>query len=197
MKTIAHMNAKEAKASLRRRILAARDDLPLSTRRAASRRIAERVMALPSFAAAQKILLFYPFGSEWDASIVVMEALRLNKIVALPRIAQSEKTLILHIVQDIDRDTMSGVFGIREPLPDLPRLTPEELDWLLAPGLAFSPQGDRLGYGAGYFDRLLTRVSPETPRIAGAFEMQIMPSLPQETHDIRVNMVITENNLDK
>lgn len=180
------------KAALRREILAARDAMPLPARQAASRRIAEQIIALPSFTAARRVLLFYPFGSEWDASLVITEAFRQNKTVALPRVASSTKTMTLHHVENIARDTAPGVFGILEPLPDRPHLAPEILDWLLVPGLAFTPQCDRLGYGAGYFDILLAQIASDVPRIAGAFDLQLVAELPVEAHDQRVDAVISE-----
>jgi 5,10-methenyltetrahydrofolate synthetase len=187
------LNIRKIKAALRRDVLAARDALPLLARRAASEQIAAQIIALPSFITAQRVLLFHPFGSEWDADIVIVEAFRQGKTVALSRIDGATKTMTLHRVDNIERDTVPGVFGIREPFAGAPRVTPETLDWLLVPGLAFSPHRDRLGYGAGYYDCLLAQIMPKTPRVAGAFDVQIVADLPAEAHDQRVDVLITES----
>ena len=185
-------NICENKAALRCKILAARDALPLTARQAASERITAQIVALPSFVAAQRVLLFHPFGSEWDAGIVIAEAIRQNKTVVLPRVDGTTKTMALHRVDNMEHDTAPGVFGIREPLSGTPCVAPETLDWLLVPGLVFSPQCDRLGYGAGYYDCLLEQIPPNVPLIAGAFDVQMVAELPTETHDKKVDQVITE-----
>jgi 5-formyltetrahydrofolate cyclo-ligase len=173
-------------------VLAARDAISPFTRSAASKIIAKKIATMPSFIKAKTVLLFYPFGSEWDASLLIDIALAAKKRVALPRTLLNEKRLELHSVEVIDRDTEPGPLGIREPLATRPAVPAVALDWILAPGVAFTRNGDRLGHGAGFFDRLLTQILPTIPVIAGAFEIQIVPSIPMEAHDRRVTAVVTE-----
>jgi 5-formyltetrahydrofolate cyclo-ligase len=71
-------------------------------------------------------------------------------------------------------------------------VAPEAIDWVLVPGVAFDPQGGRLGYGGGYYDRLLPLLPSMTRRVAGAFELQVVERVPAAPHDLRVDAVITE-----
>jgi 5-formyltetrahydrofolate cyclo-ligase len=180
------------KKAIRRRVLDELDVKPNDQRRYDSRRIADQVLALESYQKAQTVLLFYPLRYEWDATLIIRAALNANKRVVLPRTDLELKQLVLHRVEDIEHDTEISRIQIREPMPTRPVIPAEALDWILAPGVAFTRDGCRLGHGAGYFDRLLAQAIPSVPVVSGAFEMQIVPSLPMEPHDRRVDQVITE-----
>lgn len=183
----------QAKADTRRRVLAARDALSPEYRHAASQAIAAQIMRLPSFLRARTVLLFSPFGSEWAADLVLDEALRLEKTVVLPRVAKGEKRLALCAIGDKEKDTVPGVFGILEPCARCARVAPPMIDWALVPGVAFSVLRQRLGYGAGYYDRLLPQVLSRVSLVAGAFDVQIQPSLPITEYDVPVDMVVSES----
>lgn len=93
------------------------------------------------------------------------------------------------------RDVTAGAYGIFEPRPELRlladrQLSPEKLDVVLVPGLAFSRRGARLGRGAGYYDRFLARLSDCSVLIGLAFEEQILPTVPMESHDRFMNYII-------
>ncbi len=187
-----------AKQEIRRRVLTLREGLPDDVRAARSRLIVQRIAALPSFAAARTVLLFYHFGSEWASAWLAHEALQSGKIVALPRVLRSSENsrqLALQTVENIDRDTTPGMLGIREPLPERPAVAPEAIDWVLVPGVAFTPHGDRLGYGAGLYDRLLPQIPAYAPRVAGAFDVQIVDEIPTDRHDFPVDAIYTESRV--
>ncbi|WP_443873261.1 5-formyltetrahydrofolate cyclo-ligase [Mitsuokella multacida] len=67
-----------------------------------------------------------------------------------------------------------------------------EVDFVVVPGAAFSPEGDRLGLGGGYYDRYLAEKAPQAYRTALTFDGQVVPSVPMEAHDARVNLILTE-----
>ena len=108
-------------ASLRERVLALRDALPAAQRAAAAQAIAERIIALPSFAAARTVLLTLPFRSEWDTLPLVRAALAAGKTVVLPRVDAGTRMLALHAIRDPDADVAPGYRGIPEPAPHCPR----------------------------------------------------------------------------
>ncbi len=83
--------------------------------------------------------------------------------------------------------------GFRSRATGRPRIEPAIIDWVLVPGVAFDAAGRRLGYGGGYYDRLLPLVPPSTPRVAGAFDLQIVPRVPAAPHDLTVDAVVTES----
>jgi 5-formyltetrahydrofolate cyclo-ligase len=71
----------------------------------------------------------------------------------------------------------------------------DRLDLVVVPGVAFDPQGNRLGWGAGYYDRLLAQVRADAPIVALAFECQIVPAIPPESHDVPVDVIVTEQRI--
>jgi 5-formyltetrahydrofolate cyclo-ligase len=87
-----------------------------------------------------------------------------------------------------------GVFGIWEPV-DASEVAPDEIAVVVMPGLAFTRQGVRLGYGGGYYDRFLTRASDGAICIGVAYETQLVPFLPAEATDMKVNYVVTEREV--
>ena len=85
-----------------------------------------------------------------------------------------------------------GKFGILEPLPSAPEITPDNLDTLICPGIAFSPSGIRLGQGGGYYDRYLAKTI--NARLIGvAFDLQIQDMLPNDLHDVAMHEIISES----
>jgi 5-formyltetrahydrofolate cyclo-ligase len=110
----------------------------------------------------------------------------------LPRIVRTpQRHLELHAVGDPARDLIAGPWGIREPDPQrCPRMTLADATCVLVPGVAFDATGARLGYGGGFYDRLLA-TAPTVPRIAAAFDLQLVDAVPVDAHDLRVDRVIT------
>ncbi len=186
------MALREAKVALRTRVLAARDALPDAQRAAAARVITGRLIGLPSFDAARTALLSLAFRSEWQTTGLVEEALARGKEVALPRVETVARMLALHAVRDLATDIEPGYRGIPEPRPTCPLVDPAALDWILVPGVAFDRQGRRLGYGGGFYDRLLPLVPARVPRIAAAYDMQVVDAVPSAPHDATVDALITE-----
>ena len=180
-----------AKQALRGRVLAQRDDLPAETRTADSHAISARIEALPSFALAQTIVLTLPFGSEWDTRPLAARALRVGKRVVVPRVDRVARMLRLHAVVDLDADVVAGYLNIPEPRESRPIVEPDAIDWVLVPGVAFDRSGRRLGYGGGFYDRLLPLIRASAPRIAGAFDVQIVDEVPAGPHDRRVDGVVS------
>jgi len=183
----------EAKAELRREVLARRDALDPALRAAHSVAIAETVAALPEFAAAGGVLLFASFGSEVDTAPLMQHALRADKLLLLPRVVRGERRLALHEVRDPAEDLRPGVWNIPEPDPArCPERPLEAVKLVLAPGVAFDEAGGRLGYGGGYYDRMLQALAPGVAVVAVCFECQIVPAVPRDAHDLPAPVIVTE-----
>ena len=183
---------RDAKRVVRERTLAARDALPDDVRAAAALAIGERIILLPSFAAARTILLTLPFRSEWDTLPLVRATLASGKTVALPRVNRDTRMLVLHAINDPDEDVAPGYLGIPEPRPQCRVIAPDAVDWVLVPGVAFDAAGRRLGYGGGFYDRLLPLLAPGATRVAGVFDLQVIARVPSAPHDLAVGAIITE-----
>jgi len=179
---------KRAKRALRREIIARRDALPEPHRAAASVAIADRLAALPEYRAAGSAMAFWSFGSEVDTGPLIERLMAEGKTVALPRIEGSDVVPVAFVPGDPTTETS---FGASEPAGGRV-LDPAELDLVIVPGVAFDRSGDRVGYGAGYYDRFLRRTRPEVPAVAIAFAIQVVPEVPAGRTDRRVDAIVTE-----
>ena len=182
------------KAALRRQLIAARDALPPATRRELSARITPQLLALDAYRQASCVLAYMSFGSEFDTAALVTDALASGKQLCLPRVDRSTRRLELHSVDDLANDLQTGTWGIREPRAECPPADLARIDFVLLPGVAFTPQCDRLGYGGGFYDRLITRFASRPPLVAASFALQIRDAIPLDASDQRVDVVITEHS---
>lgn len=183
------------KARIRGRILAARNGLPAAERSRHSRRIVVEILHTAAFRRADVVMAYSTFGSEVETATFVSAARACGKRIVLPRIERSRNCLALYQVDD-EGGLGHGVWGIREPDPArCPPVSPGELDFILVPGVAFDRRGGRIGYGKGYYDRLLHACAEEGGRpwaVAGAFGVQLVESVPMEQHDFPIHAVVTE-----
>ncbi len=185
----------QAKLELRRQVLAARDAISPEERIRWAGEIIARIATLPAYDAARTVLLTLAFRTEWNTTALVRAALLEGKTVAVPRVDAASRMLVLHEIADPDRDVGAGHQGIPEPLPHCPVIAPAAIDWVLVPGVAFDRAGRRLGYGGGYYDRLLPLLARASPRVAGAFDVQIVDRVPAAPHDLCVDTIVTETRL--
>jgi 5-formyltetrahydrofolate cyclo-ligase len=178
------------KKEIRKQALAERDNIPPERRMAMSREIEARLFDLPEFRSAQVVMFFASFRSEVDTETMIRRALRSGKRVILPKVAGKELTL--YEIRDFDADVETGAWGIPEPKPLVPAKL-EKIDLMIMPGAAFDEQGNRLGYGAGFYDKLLPAFKGAT--IALAFEAQILSNVPADPHDAPVKKIVTEKRV--
>ena len=145
-----------AKSALRETVLARRGAMDTGTRDALSLAIFEEIMHLGCYRSSDVVLAYVGFGSELQTETFLHRILDDGRVLLLPRVNRKERRLDLHEVENLDQDLEAGTWGIREPKPDLcRRVSPAAIDFALVPGVAFDPRGARLGYGGGYYDRLL------------------------------------------
>ncbi len=171
-------------------MLSARDGVTIRERQAKSSEIQERLFGLPGYRAARVILFFASFRSEVVTEPMIRATLLAGKRVILPKVNGRE--LELFEIKDFGRDVAPGAWGIPEPRPGKP-VAVADADLILVPGAAFDEQGNRIGYGAGFYDKLLKEYRGET--IALAFEIQIVPRIPSDAHDIPVRKIVTEKRI--
>ena len=189
------MNIQARKQALRQRIIAARDNLTPSLRAHSSNRIVAQLCDLATYKTACTVLGYLNFGSELASESWLRQAMADGKQVLLPRVNKASKHLDLFEVKDLDREVAVGAYGIREPIIERCKRFEAlgEIDLVLMPGVAFDRTGGRLGYGGGYFDKLLAQLPHRPALIAGAFAMQVVAEIPQESTDHKLDWLVTEN----
>ena len=191
MSQIPSHRLKQAKRALRREVLAVRDALPAEDRRARSEAIAARFLALPELADVGTVMAFWSFGSEVDTAPLMEGLLAERRITAMPRIEGADVVPVAYRPGDAMR---RATFGAFEPVGGRV-LDPTELDVVVVPGVAFDRSGRRVGYGGGFYDRLLPTLRPGVPAIAVAFSPQVVADVPAGGMDRRVDAIITEREV--
>lgn len=180
------------KKMIRRQVLARRDALSEEAINEKSRAIQRRLLSLPEFSESGRVMFFLTFGSEVQTDPMIRRAMAAGKEVAIPKTLPKEKRLVPSLLRDLEKDLAIGYYGVREPIPGALRpVDPASLDLVVVPGVAFTEKGDRLGYGAGFYDRFL-RLASRARRVAIGFELQLVDSLPTDEYDLPVEIIVTE-----
>ncbi len=182
------------KSARRTEVLAARAGWSAAGRAAADAAILGNLLAMPAFQHASSVLGYLNFGTEFASEHWVAAALAGGKRVALPRVNPATRELDLFWVTDLARELVVGKWGIREPsIERCERLMGlNEVEFALLPGVAFTRRGARLGYGGGFYDKLLARFVAHPPLVAAAYALQVVADLPQEPTDMPVDWLVTE-----
>ena len=152
----------------------------------------------PSFLKSRCVALFAPLSSEPDIHPLIEEAWAEGKRIVLPLMIKhgSIPELDWHQVTSWDDVVVPGPFGLREPDPlRCPRVPIGELDCVFVPGVAFDPEGFRLGRGGGFYDSFLGQAPATLPCIGLMFSLQKVPLVPREPHDQALRSIITEDGL--
>jgi len=188
------MNFILQKQTIRKNILEIRDQFSAIQQLSASHAIIERIVALHNYQQATTILGYMNIGSEFASELWVSRALAEGKHLALPRVNHHTNQLDLYWVEDLESQLAPGLWGIREPVVErCKRLnTLNEVEFALLPGVAFSRNGARLGYGGGFYDKLLARLPHQPALVTGAFALQLVEEIPQESTDHKVEWLVTE-----
>ena len=180
------------KKEMREKILSKRNQLSSTAIYNKSKLITLNLLGQNLIRPGDKVLLYMNFKSEVDTHQLVEYVIN-NGTLVLPRVNQSTKSLDLHVVKNLIDLTLSN-YGILEPHNNI-LIEPKDLDVIITPGVAFDPKKFRLGYGAGYYDLLLSRIKPDTKVVSIAFDCQIVKQVPIEKHDIPVDIIITESRV--
>jgi 5-formyltetrahydrofolate cyclo-ligase len=183
------------KKDIRKRVLTIRDQIPLDIRAQKDFHIRGTIFSLPEFLSAKTILLYASFKSEVETLSLIRESLAMGKRVVLPKVNAQNHALTLYEIKDMN-ELSPGYMGILEPeLPDERSAVIEDIDLAIIPGAAFDLSGNRLGYGAGYYDNLLSGRRGSIPIIALAYDEQLVDAIPAEKHDVKIHMIVTDKRV--
>jgi 5-formyltetrahydrofolate cyclo-ligase len=189
------------KKNLREKLLRKRDNIESKEKRKKNAAIRKRLYASTDFRNAKRILFYASFRSEAATIQCIVHTLKLKKRVMLPLVDRKKKRLRIFQIKNIS-DLSYGFMGIPEPAAHKPHeRSLDDLDIAIIPGAGFDPEGNRLGYGAGYYDKLMSGITKKGSGIRGkglpvlialAFEEQIVPKILSETHDVKMDKIITD-----
>lgn len=181
------------KRALRAALVGARLRLSPAERAARSERIAARVLGLEAFARARTVALYAALGAEVDPAAVGVAAAAAGMRVAYPRYETGSHAL--RFARAAVDELVPGPHRTREPPAAADPVDVSQLDLVLVPGVGFDAAGRRLGRGRGHYDATLAALPDRTVRIGLAFEVQLVPEVPQEPHDMALDAIVTEDRV--
>ena len=183
----------DEKQNLRAILSEARCSLSAAYIGALSTLVQQRVLSSQAYLAATKIVLYAPLTGEVETALIAADALRSHRRLYYPIVDQKNRRIRLGAVSDLSELAL-GAFGILEPAA-AGALEAGELGAALVcvPGVAFTPAAARLGRGGGYYDRLLAALSAEAVTAGLGYSFQLIDRLPEQLHDRRLDLVVTES----
>lgn len=180
------------KEAIRKRVLAEQAKLSKAERKRRSSQISAKLFLRPEFKKAKTVMFYVSKDDEVDTSGMIKATLKTGKDVLVPVTLRRERRLIPSRLIDYDRELAPGPYGILQPRAGfIRRVSSDQIDLVIVPGVAFDKSGNRLGRGAGYYDRFLAGVPKKIPRIGLAFDFQVLPALPKSCHDLPVDKVLS------
>lgn len=187
---------KEEKKSLRNKILIVRDSLDKSEKEIMDNSIYNKLINLDLYKKAKSMFVYINFSNEIDTVKIINKALEDDKEVYIPKIYREDKSMRairLNSFSELERNFM----GILEPVKDSDYIEKENIDLIIVPGAVFDKSGNRIGYGGGYYDRFLSTIKEKKNKVVLAYDLQVINEIEPEIHDVKVDYIITENNLIK
>ncbi len=186
----------ETKKELRKRILNVRNHMNKQDVLTNSKIIMDKLRNLNEYANAETVFIYMDFNNEVITRDLIEEMLKEKKHVIVPYTDTINVKLIPTEIFDINQDLEKCSFGYYEPKKDIiKQVETEKFDLIVVPGVAFDRSLNRLGFGKGYYDRILSLRRNDCKAIAVSHDFQVQNEIPAEEHDVKMDMIITEKNI--
>ncbi len=182
------------KKELRTRLRSILAVIPPESLQQQSRSAAEIIFQQPEYQKAEYMMIYLSHGREADTTPIVLQAWRDRKRILAPQVSWESRQMIPVEINNLDEDLGRNQLGFREPIKGMP-IPVELIDLVIVPGLAFDPFGNRLGRGRGLYDRFLARKRFTGKACGLALEAQVVESIPAREHDVKVNMLVTDQQV--
>ena len=186
----------DTKHEIRNDVARAMDALSEKEVEEKTRQIEARLFEFANFLESNISLLYINHGVEVNTRGILDRCLGYNKIAVLPAFNMDTYKMTLMKVDNLDTDLKPGPRGMLEPDPEKCKIVPiERIDIAIIPGVALDEKGGRIGSGEGFYDRLIPKLPITTRKVSLAFENQIVPLVPMESHDKYVDIIITDKRI--
>lgn len=188
-----------SKDNIRKQYIAFRNKLEKNDILTKSENIAQRLSQLEYVERAKRIMCYVSFGNEVDTHALIKFWISEGKQVCVPRVVNdSKENRYMHAVQISSFDELKscGSYGILEP-PLLKEniISPDLFDVIIVPGSVFDINKNRIGFGAGYYDRFLSKTSTQCHKIGICFDFQVLNKVPYDKYDVPLDLLVTEKRI--
>jgi len=185
---------KEEKQRIRCEMRKLRRNLPESLVTSWSKQIADYFCSWSIYQQCKSIMFYLAMPDEVQTEQMIKDALRLGKQVCVPLLGEKHGEMTAAEITSID-ELIVGKYGLKMPNQETARLIlPSSIQMVVVPAVAFDRNGNRLGLGAGYYDRFLPKAI-NSVLIGMTWECQLANILPDEEHDIKMQYLMTEHGL--
>ncbi|HOA19492.1 MAG TPA: 5-formyltetrahydrofolate cyclo-ligase [Sedimentibacter sp.] len=183
----------ESKSKIRKRILNVRNNMSKEDVKKNSNAIMDKITSLDIYKHSKVVFIYMDFKNEVMTSNLIKRMLSEKKRVVIPY-TDSINTVLIPSEITKESDLKQNSFGYFEPKSILP-VNIEEIDLVIVPGVVFDKNLNRIGFGKGYYDKILNRLKPSAKKVALAHDFQVLEDIPAEEHDVKMDMIITEKNI--
>ena len=186
------------KQTLKQQIFSKRKHLDKEEIRKKSIEIKNNLYSLPEFKKSKNIIFYVSFNNEVDTQEIIKELLiKKEKTIIIPYVVKNNPILQLSELHNFN-ELEPKTFDILEPKESYIReFNPEKIDIILIPGIVFDLNGHRIGYGYGHYDRFLKTMKNNLIKIGFAYDFQIVNKIPEEQHDVPMDIIVTEKRVLK
>lgn len=184
----------DCKARLRKELLAQRRNLDEMVKANHNACIINHLFSWTDYKNAGVVMIYLSMPDEPSTDAIITDALAKGKTVCVPRMLSTYGFMEAVKLRNLNHLVKSRL-SIREPNPNETLvIEPARIDLVIVPGVVFDPAGNRIGMGAGYYDRFLTR-APRAIRLGLAWQFQVKPEVSAASHDIKMHYLLTERGL--
>ncbi len=181
---------------MRKEYISLRNNISSDNLHSKSQMIVEMLNELDLVKRAELIMCYVSFGSEVFTHEIINTWLSQGKQVCVPRVLKTKGKSMEAVKISSLEELVPGTYGVLEPTSGQKNIvSPDSIDVVIVPGCAFDINRNRMGYGAGYYDRFLELISDNCLKVGVAFDFQIMDEIPCEEHDIPMDIIITEQRI--
>ena len=180
------------KKKVREEIIKKRNKFSLEIKKEYDELIFKQLINSDIYNKSKKIFTYVSFGSEVDTKGFIEYALSDNKEIYVPKTDKVNKEMIAIKINSLSNMNVDN-WGILEPKDVDKNKIGKEFDLIIMPGVAFDRYGNRIGYGGGYYDKYISQIEDLSNRISLAYDFQVVKSIESESHDIKVNGIITND----
>jgi len=186
----------KSKDEIREEMAAKIQELPSAEVEEKTRRIHERVFDFANYLEARVVLIYLPRENEVTTERIIDRTYDFNKIVVIPQFESGTRKSRLFKVDDLHKELRNDGSGRKQPDPARCRTMPvDSIDIAIVPGIVFDEKGGRIGFGDGFYDRLIPNLPITTRKVALALDEQVLPQIPSESLDKSVDIIITDRRI--
>lgn len=160
------------------------------------REIEHKLFEFANFMEARLAFLYTPISNEIPTEKIIKKALQIEKEIALPTFTQAKNAINLYKINNYDKDLVMNANDILEPdIKKCKKISLEEVDIAIIPGLAFDDKGGRIGFGNNFYNRMITKLPETCRKVSLAFEEQIVDQIQMESRKFTVDIIITDKRI--